>query len=251
MKLFYVLTLGIVFLIPSLAVGQSKGDIKMAIDAKYTPAKATDDHKDLTAAGAVIVLLKDNLAMVTTAPVLNDADGPVYAAPPTSTYKNGKFQANAWARLGSHMLLAGEKCWLIGIEVRDDAVILEFLSDPIDGARQRGFVKYPFPKGVIPPADTVMQQIAETIRTDSTQRASAGAPAQVASADALAPIAPPPPPRDTPPPAPKTISLGQTKEQVAAVFGPPTRVVTLPTKEIEFFPGMKVIFIKGKVADVQ
>jgi hypothetical protein len=73
----------------------------------------------------------------------------------------------------------------------------------------------------------------------------------VASASALAPIAPPPPPTDTPPPAPKTISLGQTKDQVAATFGPPTKVVKLPTKEIDFFPGMKVTFIKGKVADVQ
>ena len=67
----------------------------------------------------------------------------------------------------------------------------------------------------------------------------------------MAAIPPPPPPIDAPPPAPKTISLGQTKDQVLAIFGTPLKVVVLPTKEMDFYKDMKITFVKGKVVDVQ
>ncbi|AEU34584.1 hypothetical protein [Granulicella mallensis] len=66
-----------------------------------------------------------------------------------------------------------------------------------------------------------------------------------------APLAPPPPPADAPAGPPPTISLGQTRAQVQASFGTPTRVVKLGTKEIEFFKDMKVTFVNDKVTDVQ
>jgi tetratricopeptide (TPR) repeat protein len=59
-------------------------------------------------------------------------------------------------------------------------------------------------------------------------------------------VAPPPPP---PAPAP-TISLGQTKEQVAAAFGEPVRKAVLGPKEIFFYKEMKVTFTNGKVSNV-
>ena len=68
---------------------------------------------------------------------------------------------------------------------------------------------------------------------------------------APAPLAPPPAPADTPAGPPPTIELGQTKDQVQAAFGTPTRVVKLGTKEIEYFKDMKVTFVSGKVTDVQ
>jgi hypothetical protein len=64
-------------------------------------------------------------------------------------------------------------------------------------------------------------------------------------------IAPPPPPADAAPPPPPTISLGDTKDQVVAALGQPQKVVQLGTKEIDYYPDMKVTFIKGKVTDVQ
>ena len=60
---------------------------------------------------------------------------------------------------------------------------------------------------------------------------------------ALAPIAPPPPP--------KTISVGQTKDEVIAIFGQPQKVVKLPTKEMLYYPDMKVTLVEAKVTDVQ
>lgn len=65
---------------------------------------------------------------------------------------------------------------------------------------------------------------------------------------ALEPIPPPPPPPDTPP---KTISLGQTKDEVVAILGQPQKVVKLAVKEMLYYPEMKVILVEGKVADVE
>ncbi len=47
---------------------------------------------------------------------------------------------------------------------------------------------------------------------------------------------PPPRPKDEPAPAPLTISVGQTSDQV---------------EEIYYFKDLKVIFVNGKVSDVQ
>jgi ATP:corrinoid adenosyltransferase len=60
-------------------------------------------------------------------------------------------------------------------------------------------------------------------------------------------IAPPPPPADAPPP---TIALGQTKNQVTAAFGQPTREAKLGAKEIFYYKDMKVTFTNGKVSNV-
>jgi hypothetical protein len=74
---------------------------------------------------------------------------------------------------------------------------------------------------------------------------------QPAPGPALAPIAPPPPPADTPPPLAKTISLGQTREEVVAILGQPQKVVKLSTKEMLYYPDMKITLVEEKVTDVQ
>ena len=42
-----------------------------------------------------------------------------------------------------------------------------------------------------------------------------------------------------------------TKDQVTTIFGQPKRIANLGTKEIDYYPDMKVTFVKGKVTDVQ
>jgi hypothetical protein len=220
----------------------------------------------------VIDLLKDNLIMYGT-------DSKVAS---NVVYKNGKFESSGLAKFqnwnnrfakfpggsgsgasSNRTFVAGEKFFLIGVDVHDDGAILEFLSDPISDLRYKAFVKYPFPKGQVPPPDVVMQQIAETIKAEPTdsnggqQQAGDASPQPAPAAPApppaakMADIPPPPPPTDAPAAPPKTITLGQTKDQVAATFGQPTKIVVLPTKEIDYYPDMKVTFVKGKVTDVQ
>jgi hypothetical protein len=64
-------------------------------------------------------------------------------------------------------------------------------------------------------------------------------------------IAPPPPPPPPPAPAP-SISMGQSKDQVTAVFGEPQRKATVGAKTIFFYTDlkMKVTFTNGKVSNV-
>jgi len=47
------------------------------------------------------------------------------------------------------------------------------------------------------------------------------------------------------------VGLGQTPDQVRAALGQPARIANLGPKAIYYYDGMKVIFINGKVSDVQ
>lgn len=242
------------------ASGQgTKLPIQQSIEARYILSKPTADHKDIVTPGAVIDLLKDDLMMSSV----------TLAGVASSTYKDGHFEASGLSRFNNHLarlnsattgnnrtFVAGERFWLIDVEVRNDGVVLEFLSDAIQDIRYRSFVKYPFAKGEIPTPDIVIHQISASIKaepmdTTGNQNAQQAAAPTLPAPVAMAAIPPPPPPTDTPPPAPKTISLGQTKDEVAANFGAPTKIVILATKEIDYYPDMKVTFVKGKVTDVQ
>jgi hypothetical protein len=243
------------------ASGQgTKLPIQQAIEARYVLSKPTADHKDLVEPGVVVDLLKDDLLMSSVA----------LPGVANSTYKDGHFEASGLSRFNNHFaklssvtasnnrtFVAGEKFWLIGVEVRNEGAVLEFLSDEIQGIRYRAYVKYPFAKGEIPAPDHVIEQINESIKAEPINTAGDQSAQQMVAAPPAAPpaamaaIPPPPAPTDMPPATPKTISLGQTKDEVAANFGVPTKIVTLATKEIDYYPDMKVTFVKGKVADVQ
>src|SRR6266852_4903924 len=50
---------------------------------------------------------------------------------------------------------------------------------------------------------------------------------------------------------PPTIQLGQTIDEVKGLLGEPTKVGNLGIKQIYIYKDMKVVFLRGKVADVQ
>jgi hypothetical protein len=90
----------------------------------------------------------------------------------------------------------------------------------------------------------MMKTIAEVVTDDSATQ-------EAAPADSAAPPAQQAGGGQAPAAATKTIALGQTMDEVVGILGPPQKKVNLGTKEIYFYPDMKVIFISGKVADVQ
>lgn len=251
---------------PLMLNGQADG-LQQKLESQYALTKATADRSDIVTAGAVLVLQKDNLLMYKS----------TTSTPPTNTYKDGKISqgvfgmaACKWCRkipgtgsvpsVDTRTFVTGEKFWVTKIDVRDDSIVFEFFSDPISDVRYYGLLKFPYSKSS---PDQAMGTIAEVIKVqpadnsgaDASQQQAAApaAPAQPAPApqQAMAPIAAPPPPSDAPPAQPKTIALGQTRDQVVAIMGQPTKVVKLPTKEIDYYPDMKVIFVEGKVKDVQ
>jgi hypothetical protein len=59
-------------------------------------------------------------------------------------------------------------------------------------------------------------------------------------------------PQGGPAPAPTpTVAIGQTPDQVAAELGSPQQIIDLGAKKIYKYPDMKVVFMNGKVSDVQ
>ncbi|HUZ95933.1 MAG TPA: hypothetical protein VMU57_13580 [Edaphobacter sp.] len=58
-------------------------------------------------------------------------------------------------------------------------------------------------------------------------------------------------PAGAPAAAPPTIALGQTIDQVTSTMGAPQQIIDLGAKKIYKYPDMKVIFMNGKVSDVQ
>ncbi len=102
-----------------------------------------------------------------------------------------------------------------------------------------------------PPADPngaqeLDQQSQEAATTEQQVLAEAGTPdaGNAAPAVAAAPAAAPAGP-------PVTIALGQTPAQVTASKGAPKQIVKLGTKQIYVYSDMKIIFMNGKVSDVQ
>lgn len=262
--------------IPSCA--QDAGAVQKKLLAEFSITKTTADRSDIVTAGSVLVLHKDGLVMFSTPT----------AAPPMNIYKDGRIQRNEFKdrfkvlgnrfKIGNtdttdvnsiphRTFVSGEKFWVTAVDMQQDGAVFTVYSDPFSDVRYYGQLKFPYPKNSPPPADDLLKTVEEVItvapadddKGDSAakgggdggkQQPSAPAGGSAPSA-AMAPIAPPPPPPDQPPPPPKTISIGQTKDVVVAAWGQPTKMVKLGTKEIYFYPDMKVTFVGGKVSDVQ
>jgi len=233
-----------------LSQGQDSNTILQKLKAQFKLTQLTADRNDIVTAGSVVVLQKDRLTMY----ALNN---PI---PPQSTYKKGRISRNIGSSIFGDMVnrgtdpdagaitqrvfVNGEKFWVIGISASNDGVIFRFYSDAINDIRYWGELKFQFPKGSVPPARDFLNLVAEviTVEPDDNSANNSQQPAQNKS-DAPAPA-------ETPAPAPKTIAVGQTRDEVVGTFGQPEKIVKLATKEILYYPDMRVTFVGGKVSDV-
>src|SRR5271157_5221471 len=57
--------------------------------------------------------------------------------------------------------------------------------------------------------------------------------------------------QNQPPPEPAQIEKGQTPDQVKAAIGVPDKIINLGAKQVFVYKDIKVIFLNGKVSDVQ
>ncbi len=270
------------FSCPPANAQDTPASIQQKLEAEYPLTKPTADKTDIVTAGAVLVLEKDNLLMFTVTtqvPPQNTYKNGRISHGVFDAAKKCKFcpyvpgvstVTSQVPNVDQRTFVAGEKFWVTKIDVESDGVVFSLFSDPYSDVRYYANLKFPFVKGSIPPADQVLSTVAEVVKVQPSDDSAASggdpkpkgappsqtaqAPSQQVSqgeAQTMAPIAPPPPPADAPPPAPKTIAVGQTKDQVVAIFGQPTKVVQLKAKEIDVYPDMKVTFVNGKVTDVQ
>jgi hypothetical protein len=223
--------------------GEGNTGIRKQLEALYPVTKTTADGTDIVTAGAVLVLQKDNLQMC-------KVNLPI---PTHNWYKNGEVTQGALLgmlnRLGNASLsgdtsttrkfVAGEKFWVTKIDAESDGVSFDLLSDPYQDVRYHATLKFPYQKGQTPAPDQVAGLVAQVIKADGAQEADAN---QGQGGQGQA---------DTAAPETKTIALGQTKDQVAQSFGAPTKIVQLGAKEIDYYPDMKVTFMKNVVTNVE
>jgi hypothetical protein len=271
------------------ANAQDKAAIEQKLISEYALTQPTADNTDIVTAGAILVLKKGNVMMapVSSTNFYQNTykDGKISQnAAGKVTNALGRFGRLPGAAPPSvpatRTYVPGEKMWVTKIELKDDGVTFDLFTDPVGDVRYKAALKFQFPKGITLTSDQVDKLVAEVFSVQPAEDANANAQQQPAAGQrqpaargaqqqpaeaAPAPIAPPPPPAETapapiappPPPAdaaqapPKTVTLGETKDNVVADFGQPTKVAKVGTKEIYFYKDIKVTFVGGKVTDVQ
>ncbi len=268
----------------------TKASIEKKLTSEYALTKTTDDKSDIVTAGAVLVLQKDKVFMVPTDASGNPCqntykDGRLSqsgACKVNDTFRKipgfGHVIPGQDKAIASRAFVTGEKFWLTKIEVRDSGrdkgIALEFFTDAIKDVRYKGTLVIPFKGGSMPSPDDALKLMAEVITVAPSDDAKddkgkqggqqeapaaaapeAAAPAPAAPAPAAAaPADAAPPPIEAPPPPPAepaTVAVGQTPDEVVAALGQPTKKAKIGTKEIYYYKDLKVVFLNGKVKDVQ
>jgi hypothetical protein len=264
---------------------QGAAAIQKKLEGVYQLTKTTADKTDIVTAGSVVVLQKDNVLMLgstSTNPCRNTyKDGKVTQSGPCRTNeKVKKFSrftsmipgASSVPDTGpSRTFVTGEKFWVTRIDVKDSGkepgIVLGFFTDAINDQRYATSLFIPF-GAVTPTPDEALKEVAEVITVapsddkggDNAQSAPgagqqpAPAPSQAEAPPAAPPAEAPPPPIEAPPPPPAepvSINIGQTIDQVVAALGQPVKKAKIGTKDIYYYKDLKVIFVNGKVTDVQ
>jgi hypothetical protein len=153
-------------------------------------------------------------------------------------------------------LTIGEKVYVSKIDInrKDSKVAMAIIecdscNSVQDASQRKAQVVFQFPKDYLAGADggqisDVISQVLEiqpeeAAQQDQPQDAQQGQQQQQAQ-QPESPAQPPP-----------TIQLGQTIDEVTNLLGTPTKVVNLGVKQIYIYKDMKVVFLRGRVADVQ
>jgi hypothetical protein len=209
-----------------------KKPLETALEAQYPLAKTGMDRLRITKPGALLVInaegISGDLATDATYGENKIIDGAVS--------QRGGLLASMQGKKTSRTFQKGEKVYAYDINVRDDAVNLivisaETFNVAVKGSTQqtryKALVSFKFDKAGLPSmsVESVKKAIDSIMQLETEAKAAASTP--------------------------KTIKLGQTFADVEAALGKPTRVVDLGAKVTWVYADMKVIFVDGKVTDVQ
>ena len=192
---------GLAALVAMLSVGLKAqvGDPATLIQEKLVSqiklTKAASDHTDVVTAGDIVLLHKDGLMMCSSASSYafsNTYSGGVLAANYNNRAKDaaksflkghlpfgggGSVTDAANNGCTSRKFVAGEKFWVTGVTLQKDGILISTFSDPYNDTRYYGEIKFPFPKGSVPPVDDFVKTVSEVITVapgDDKDKASQG-----------------------------------------------------------------------------
>jgi hypothetical protein len=180
-----IATAGVLACLPSALGGQTGSSLQQQLQSQFTLTKLTPDGSDIATQGAALVLQKKGVWMY----------GLTSPQPPLNTYKNGKLSksfsrdmaiglqtpgGNGLTSLPMRSFEAGEKSWVVGLGIEKDGIVFRLYSEPYDGLRYYGDLKFAFDKGSVPSLDQALALIANVL---TIQPAGSPGPSTGASAE--------------------------------------------------------------------
>jgi hypothetical protein len=229
-NLLCVCSIGLLTLAGPFARASNHDALKEALEAKYQLTKTGIDRVRITQPGTVFVIQKDGISgdLASDATFLNNkvSNGQVSQA--------GGFMAAMQDKKTSRDLKSGDKVYVFKIDVKDDQVqVFVITCDTYDvnlhgstrQTRYKALLSFELGKDFMGTADAAaVEKAVEAVMTPESE-------VQAAST--------------------KSVDLGQTPAQVEAALGMPDKIVHLGAKMIYVYKDMKVVFVDGKVSDVQ
>lgn len=209
-----------------------KDALEQKLRAEVGVADVSVDRLRITKPGTVFVIQKDgisgDLASDVTFLKVYVRDGQIE--------QRGGFLASLQNKKTSRIFKPGERVYVWKINVADDHVEYFLISCDTFEAPERGssrqvryktLLSYEFPKGVLNTAtpESLAKTVQAVIVPEEALKTAAGTP--------------------------KTVELGQTPQQVEAAIGKPETIINLANKITWVYRSLKVVFVEGKVVDVQ
>jgi len=204
--------------------------LEEALKIKYQLAQVGLDRFRITKAGMVLVIEKDGI-------YANPSDqlmGMTTKIKDGAIVTQGKFLTGLSTSEEDRTLKVGTAVQVTRISLTDKDVRMEIITSDPEEMSVRGNSKqvryiatliYEFPEGFLASADADgVKKAIDAVLLPQTEVGAANT---------------------------KTVELGQTEDQVKAALGAPDKIIKLGAKEEFVYKDIKVIFIDGKVSDVQ
>lgn len=216
----------LLLLAPVVALASTEAEVRQALEAKYTLTERSKWSAQVTKPGTVLVVQKSGL----------QANTPRLTMKPT-VIKNGQLEyvggGNFMGGDSGHTLKVGEKMYLYAIQTKPEAVTLIYGTVESYERLEKGSTKAePYQLALRFEYDGGLQAV-ETEHVIKDVGSFFTTESDAASSDV------------------NTIKIGQTPEEVVAILGAPEKKVDLGAKLIYMYKDMKVVFVDGKVADVE
>ncbi len=230
MSLLCLGSVGILMALCPFARAENHDALKEALEAKYGITKVSLDKVRVTTPGPVYVLKADGI----NADRATDVTMLVNKVVGGQIEQPKGFAASMFSKQTTKQFKPGDRLYLTRIDVKDQGLLFWFISTDTSEYSEHGSTKETRYRAVlffeIPKTLADASQVAE-IKKITDPIVQLESEAQAANT--------------------KTVELGQTPDQVKSAVGAPDRIIKLGAKEIYVYKDMKVVFVDGKVSDVQ
>jgi hypothetical protein len=212
------------------AMANDHDALKTALETKYQLTKTGIDRVRITQPGTVFILQKDGISgdLSSDATFLNNKvkDGQIAQA--------GGFMAAMQDKKTSRNLKVGDRVYLFRLDIKDDQVWFFVITADTYDVSVRGSTMQTRYKSQL------SFELGKEFMATATPEAVEKAIETVVIPESEVKAA-----------STKSVDLGQTPTQVEDAMGRPDKIVHLGAKMIYVYKDMKIVFVDGKVSDVQ